>query len=80
MIDNEKIEKLAINEAYEAIVWETSIINYKNTLLLSEYYSTKAEAIKAVKTFKANYQGDGKLECFVRYRDYQNGTKQDFNL
>lgn len=73
-------DELAINEAYEAIVWETSIINYKNTLLLSEYYSTKAEAGTAVKTFKANYKDNGKLECFVRYRNYQNGIKQDFNL
>ena len=73
-------DELAIDEAYNAIVWETSIINYKNTLVLDKHYSTKTEAVEAVKTFKANYKDNGKLECFVRYRNYQNGTKQDYNL
>lgn len=64
-----------IKEAYEALVWENG-----NTLLLDEDYTTKAEAFKAVKTFKKSYKGNGKLDCYVRYFDYQNGNIQDFNL
>lgn len=64
-----------VKEAYEALVWENG-----NTLLLDEDYTTKAEAFKAVKTFKKSYKGNGKLDCYVRYFDYQNGNIQDFNL
>lgn len=64
-----------VKEAYEALVWENG-----NTLLLDEDYTTKAEAFKAVKACKKNYNGKGKLECYVRYFDYQNGNIQDFNL
>lgn len=64
-----------VKEAYEALVWENG-----NALLLDEDYTTKAEAFKAVKTFKKSYKGNGKLDCYVRYFDYQNGNIQDFNL
>lgn len=64
-----------VKEAYEALVWENG-----NTLLLDEDYTTKAEAFKAVKMFKKSYKGNGKLDCYVRYFDYQNGNIQDFNL
>lgn len=64
-----------VTEAYEAVVWEQG-----NTCLVDEYYTTKVEAVKAVKTFKANYTGSEELDCFVRYFDYQDGTVEDYNL
>ena len=64
-----------VKEAYEALVWENG-----NTLLLDEDYTTKAEAFKAVKACKKSYKGNGKLDCYVRYFDYQNDNIQDFNL
>ena len=60
---------------YESVVWEDG-----NTLLLDECYTTKAEAFKAVKTFKKRYKGNGELDCYVRLFDFYNGTVQDFNL
>lgn len=60
---------------YEAAVWEDG-----NGYLLANYYSTKAEAVKAVKTFKANYKGNGELDCYVRCFNNYNDTVQDFNL
>ena len=62
-------------ELYEAVVWENG-----NNLLLDEYYTTKAEAVKAVKAVKKSYKVNGELDCYVRYYDYWDGTTQDFNL
>lgn len=64
-----------VTEAYESVVWEDG-----NTLLLDECYTTKAEAFKAVKTFKKRYKGKGKLDCYVRFFDFYNVTVQDYNL
>lgn len=60
---------------YEAVVWEDD-----NNLLLDEDYTTKSEAVKAVKAFKKNYNGKGKLECYVRFFDFENDWVQDYNL
>lgn len=60
---------------YEAVVWEDD-----NNLLLDEDYTTKSEAFKAVKTFKKRYKGKGKLECYVRFFDFENDWVQDYNL
>lgn len=67
-----EIEKIKV---YEALAWENG-----NKLLLLEHYTTKAEAVKAVKAVKKSYKGSGKLDCYVRYFDHKNGTTQDFNL
>lgn len=60
---------------YNAVVWENG-----NECILDEYYTTKSEAVKAVKAVKKSYKGNGEIDCFVRYFDYQNDTTQDFNL
>ena len=62
-------------EFYEAVVWENG-----NNLLLDEYYTTKSEAVEAVKAVKKSYKVNGELDCYVRYYDYWDGTTQDFNL
>lgn len=64
-----------VKTMYEAVVWEDD-----NNLLLDEDYTTKAEAFKAVKAFKKNYNGNGKLDCYVRFFDFYNVTVQDYNL
>lgn len=64
-----------VKTMYEAVVWEDD-----NNLLLDEGYTTKSEAVKAVKAFKKNYNGKGKLECYVRFFDFENDWVQDFNL
>lgn len=61
---------------YEACVWIDGNIN----LMEGEYYTTKAEAVKAVKNCKKNYNGGGQLDCFVRYHDYMNDNVKDYNL
>lgn len=64
-----------VKTMYEAVVWED-----ENNLLLDEDYTTKTEAFKAVKTFKKKYKGKGKLECYVRFFDFENDWVQDYNL
>lgn len=64
-----------VKTMYEAVVWEDN-----NNLLFDEGYTTKAEAFKAVKTFKKRYKGKGKLECYVRFFDFENDWVQDYNL
>ena len=64
-----------VKTMYEAVVWEDD-----NNLLLDEDYTTKSEAVKAVKAFKKNYKGKGKLECYVRFFDFENDWVQDYNL
>lgn len=64
-----------VKTMYEAVVWEDD-----NNLLLDEGYTTKSEAVKAVKAFKKNYNGKGKLDCYVRFFDFENDWVQDFNL
>lgn len=61
---------------YEACVWEDGNIN----LMEGEYYTTKAEAVNAVKTCKKNYKGNGELDCFVRYHDYWNDVVEDYEI
>lgn len=46
---------------YEAIVWEVH-----GYCLYFEFYSTKNEAIKAVKAYKKSYKGNKKLDCYVK--------------
>lgn len=60
---------------YEACVYEGG-----NNILLCEFYSTKAEAIKAVKNCKKGYQGNNKLDCFVRFHDEEGFGIKDFDL
>lgn len=64
-----------VKTMYEAVVWEDG-----NRCLLANHYSTKKEAVKAVEFCKANYKGNGELDCYVRYFDNYNDTVTDFNL
>ena len=43
-----------------------------NKWILLEFYTTKAEAIKAVKNCKKSYKGNKELDCHVRLYD-ENG-------
>lgn len=49
--------------------YEASIFEGGNTILLSEYYTTKSEAIKTVKASKKSYKGNGALDCCVKHFD-----------
>ena len=60
---------------YEANVWEEN-----EGWLLCDCYSTKNEAIKAVKTYKKNYKGNKKLDCFVRLHDKNGIGIVDYNI
>lgn len=60
---------------YEACVWVNG-----NKCLLSEFYTTKAEAIKAVKICKKSYKGNNELDCFVRLYDEDGFGIKDYNL
>lgn len=60
---------------FEACVWENG-----NNIILCEFYTTKAEAIKAVKTCKKSYKGNNELDCFVRLHDEYGFVIKDYNL
>lgn len=62
-------------EHYEACVYEGG-----NTCLLCEYYTTKSEAIKAVKNCKKSYKGNYDLDCFVRLHDVNGMGIADYDL
>lgn len=67
-----EVEKIKV---YEALVWENG-----NKLLLLEHYTTKAEAVKAVKAVKKSYKGSGELDCYVRFFDHKNGIVKDYEI
>ena len=60
---------------YGAYVWELD-----NKCILQDFYTTKAEAIKAVKTCKKNYKGNKELDCYVRLYDENEFEIEDYNL
>lgn len=60
---------------YEACIWENG-----NNMILCEFYTTKAEATKAVKTCKKSYKGDKEIDCFVRKYDENGAAIADYNL
>ena len=60
---------------YEACIWENG-----NNNILCEFYTTKAEATKAVKTCKKSYKGDKKIDCFARKNDGNGAAIADYNL
>ncbi len=60
---------------YGAYVWELG-----NKCILLEFYTTKAEAIKAVKNCKRNYKGNKKLDCYVRLHDENGFGIADYNI
>lgn len=64
---------------FEAIVWDKT----GNSQLLSEYYSTRSEASKAVKKFIKNYKGPKVIvpeQCFVRQFDEDGMAIQDYDI
>lgn len=62
-------------EYYEACVYENG-----NTCLLDEFYTTKTEAMKAVRTCKKSYKGNFDLDCFVRLFDEDGMGVEDYDL
>lgn len=62
-------------EHFEACVWENG-----NNIILCEFYTTKAEATKAVKTCKRSYKGDNELDCFIRLYDENGIAIADYDL
>lgn len=64
---------------YEAVIWDKT----GNTQLLSEYYTTKNEAKKAVRNFVKNYKGTKVIipeNCFVRLFDEQGCAIEDYEV
>lgn len=64
---------------YEAVIWDKT----GNTQLLSEYYTTKNEAKKAVRNFIKNYKGTKVIipeNCFVRLFDEQGCAIEDYEV
>ena len=51
---------------WEANVW---IYNGKGDPLFLESYTTKREAVKAIKDFVKSYKGSERLDCFVNHFD-----------
>ena len=60
---------------YVACIWENG-----NNIILSEFYTTKAEATKAIKTCKKSYKGDNELDCYIRLYDANGIAIADYNL
>lgn len=64
---------------YESVIWDKT----GNTQLLSEYYTTKNEAKKAVRNFIKNYKGTKVIipeNCFVRLFDEQGCAIEDYEV
>lgn len=60
---------------YEANVWEIN-----GDCLYLDFYSTKNEAIKAVKAYKKSYKGNKELDCFVRLHDENGIGIEDYDI
>lgn len=60
---------------YEANVWEEN-----GDCLMLDFYSTKNEAIKSVKSYKKSYKGNKELDCFVRLHDENGVGIADYNI
>lgn len=66
---------------YEAIAWVSGYMGGRgNKLLLLEHYTTKAEAVKAVKAVKKSYKGNGEPNYYVRFFDHKNGIVKDYEI
>lgn len=60
--------------------YESCVIEDGNKYLLLDFFTTKSEAIKAVKTCKKNYKGEKELDCFVRLHDEYGFGIEDYDL
>ena len=60
---------------YEANVWEVN-----GNCLYLDFYSTKNEAIKAVKAYKKSYKGNKELDCFVTLFDENGFSIESYNV
>ena len=60
--------------------YEACVVEDGNKYLLLDFFTTKDEAIKAVKTCKKNYKGEKDLDCFVRLHDKNGFGINDINL
>ena len=60
--------------------YEACVIEDGNGYLLLDFFTTKNEAIKAVKMCKKNYKGEKELDCFVRLHDKDGFGIEDHNL
>ena len=64
---------------YEAVIWDKT----GNTQLLSECYTTKNEAKRAVRNFVKNYTGTKVIipeNCFVRQFDEDECAIEDYEV
>ena len=64
---------------YEAIIWDKT----GNIQLLSEYYTTKNEAKRAVRNFVKNYTGTKVIipeNCFIRQFDEDGCAIEDYEV
>ena len=60
---------------YEANVWKGN-----EHCIYLEFYTTKNEAIKAVKDYKKSYKGNIKLDCFVTLFDENGFSIESYNI
>lgn len=62
---------------YRACVW---IKNGTDDALFMDYFTTKREAISAIKRFKKNYTGQDELDCYARLLDEDGNAVCDFDV
>lgn len=72
--------RLGIFDTYGREYYEAAVYEVDKACLLLDFYTTKAEAVKAVKDFKKSYKGNNELDCFVRLHDEYGFAIEDYNL
>ena len=72
--------RLSTFDIEEREYYEACVIEDGNKYLLLDFFTTKNEAIKAVKTFKRKYKGEKEIDCFVRLHDENGFGIEDYNL
>ena len=72
--------KLDLFDTYGKEYYETVVYEVDRICLLLNFYTTKAEAVKAVKDFKKSYKGKYQLDCFVRRHDEYGFAIADYDV
>ena len=60
--------------------YEACVVDNGQKFLLEDFFTTKKEAIDAVKECKKKYKGEKELDCFVRLHDKNGFGINDINL
>lgn len=55
---------------YQALIYEKNLFFVVNAL-----FTTESEAMSEIMTFKKNYKGDRKLDCFIKVFDNNEDSK-----